>query len=53
MKNITRELARFAVNTTFDTLPQKVRHEGVRAFADEGARVFLTGKNEWSRLINA
>ncbi len=34
MENITRKLARFAVNTTFDTLPEKVRHEGVRAFAN-------------------
>jgi 2-methylcitrate dehydratase PrpD len=34
MTPITRELARFAVNTTFDTLPEKVRHEGVRAFAN-------------------
>lgn len=34
MKNITRELARFAVNTHFDSLPQKVRHEGVRAFTN-------------------
>ena len=31
---ITRELARFAVNTTFDTLPEKVRHEGLRAFVN-------------------
>lgn len=34
MQNITRQLARFAVSTTFDTLPDKVRHEGVRAFAN-------------------
>jgi 2-methylcitrate dehydratase PrpD len=31
---ITRELARFAVNTHYDRLPPKVRHEGVRAFTN-------------------
>lgn len=31
---ITRELARFAVNTNYDALPPKVRHEGVRAFTN-------------------
>jgi 2-methylcitrate dehydratase PrpD len=34
MKNITRELARFAVNTGYDDLPDKVQHEGVRAFTN-------------------
>ena len=34
MTPITRELARFAVNATYDTLPEKVRHEGVRAFTN-------------------
>jgi 2-methylcitrate dehydratase PrpD len=32
--NLTRTLARFAVNTRFDDLPAKVRHEGVRAFTN-------------------
>ncbi len=32
--NLTRELARFAVNTSYDALPPKVRHEGVRAFTN-------------------
>ena len=32
MQNITRELARFAVNTTFDAMPHNVQHEGLRAF---------------------
>ncbi|HTD90655.1 MAG TPA: MmgE/PrpD family protein [Burkholderiales bacterium] len=34
MKNITRELARFAVNSTYDALPREVQHEGVRAFVN-------------------
>jgi len=34
MKNITRELARFAVNARFDALPREVQHEGVRAFVN-------------------
>ena len=34
MNNITRDLARFAVNSTFDDMPQNVQHEGVRAFAN-------------------
>ena len=31
---ITRELARFAVQSSFATLPHKVSHEGVRAFTN-------------------
>ena len=31
---ITRELARFAVQTRYEDLPQKVAHEGVRAFTN-------------------
>ena len=34
MNNITRDLARFAVNSTFDDMPQNVQHEGVRAFTN-------------------
>jgi 2-methylcitrate dehydratase PrpD len=34
MNNITRELARFAVNSRFEDLPQKVQHEGLRAFVN-------------------
>ena len=34
MNNITRELARFAVNSTFEAMPQNVRHEGLRAFVN-------------------
>ena len=34
MQNTTRELARFAVNSRFDDLPQNVRHEGLRAFVN-------------------
>ena len=32
---ITRELARFAVQSSFATLPHKVSHEGVRAFNEK------------------
>ncbi len=31
---ITRELARFAVNSTFEAMPQNVQHEGLRAFVN-------------------
>ena len=34
MKPITREIARFAVQTNYDDLPAKVSHEGVRAFTN-------------------
>ena len=34
MTNITRELARFAVNSRYDDLPQNVQHEGLRAFVN-------------------
>ena len=34
MTPITREIARFAVNTHFDDLPAKVQHEGLRAFVN-------------------
>ncbi len=34
MTHTTRELARFAVNSRFEDLPQKVRHEGLRAFVN-------------------
>ena len=34
MTAITRELARFAVQTRYEDLPQKVAHEGVRAFTN-------------------
>ena len=34
MNNITRELARFAVNSTYDSLPKNVQHEGLRAFVN-------------------
>lgn len=34
MTPITRELARFAVNSTFDSMPQNVQHEGLRAFVN-------------------
>jgi len=34
MTPITRELARFAVNSTFEAMPQNVRHEGLRAFVN-------------------
>ena len=34
MSPVTRTLARYAVESQFDTLPQAVRHEGVRAFVN-------------------
>ena len=34
MTHITREIARFAVNTHFDALPANVQHEGLRAFVN-------------------
>ena len=34
MNPITRELARFAVQSTWDAMPQNVQHEGVRAFVN-------------------
>ena len=34
MPAITRELARYAVQTHYDDLPAKVSHEGVRAFTN-------------------
>jgi 2-methylcitrate dehydratase PrpD len=34
MTGITRALARFAANTSYDALPAKIRHEGVRAFVN-------------------
>ena len=34
MTPITRELARFAVNSRFDAMPPNVRHEGLRAFVN-------------------
>ncbi len=34
MTPITRELARFAVNSTFDAMPPAVQHEGLRAFVN-------------------
>ena len=40
MKPITREIARFAVQTNYDDLPAKVSHEGVRAFNEKRKPVF-------------
>ena len=34
MTAITRALARFAVTTRYEALPEKIRHEGVRAFVN-------------------
>ena len=34
MTDITRALARFAVTTRYEALPEKIRHEGVRAFVN-------------------
>ena len=34
MTAITRELARFAVNSRYESLPKEVQHEGLRAFVN-------------------
>jgi hypothetical protein len=34
MAAVTRELARYAIEARFEDLPEAVRHEGERAFAN-------------------
>jgi hypothetical protein len=49
MVAVTRELARYAVESRFDDLPEAIRHEGERAFVNilgcilGGARAVTVG----------